>query len=118
MVYADGYESWSPKEVFDKAYKVAETALDRMTIESLELMARTDKLGNFIFNENDGNDYQSLHVGTRAFLISQYHLLRAYLNVLNLRLSCMDGGVECHPCGLSFEQILPMLREGFAVRRN
>ena len=25
VVYEDGYESWSPKDVFEKAYKVAET---------------------------------------------------------------------------------------------
>lgn len=30
----------------------------------------------------------------------------------------MEGGVDCMPYGLSFEQILPMLRDGFAIRRN
>ena len=42
----------------------------------------------------------------------------AYLTLLSLRQSCMEGGEVCHPYGLSFEQILPLIKEGFAVRRN
>lgn len=116
--YADGYKSWSPADVFEAAYKVAETPLDRVNIESAELMGRTDKLGQFIFNQNDGKDFQALPLGTRAFLIAQFHTMTAYAVLLNLRQSCMEGGVECRPYGLSFEQILPMIREGYAVRRN
>jgi len=32
--YADGYQSWSPANVFEAAYKVADTALDRVNIEA------------------------------------------------------------------------------------
>lgn len=116
--YADGYKSWSPADVFEAAYKVAETALDRVNIESADLMGRTDKLGQFIFNQNDGQDFQALPLGTRAFLIAQFHTMTAYAVLLNLRQSCMEGGVECRPYGLSFEQILPLIREGYAVRRQ
>jgi hypothetical protein len=38
VVYEDGYESWSPKDVFEKAYHVADTPLDRMYIEYNELV--------------------------------------------------------------------------------
>ena len=31
--YEGGYQSWSPAEPFEKAYKVANTQLDRMYIE-------------------------------------------------------------------------------------
>lgn len=116
--YADGYQSWSPKDVFEEAYKVAETPLDRVNIESQEMMARVDKLGVFIHNQNDGKDYQALPLGTRAMLLAQFHMMCAYINLLNLRQSCMEGGVECRPYGLSFEQILPLLREGYAIRRE
>lgn len=116
--YADGYQSWSPANVFEEAYKVAETALDRVNIEVADLMARTNKLGQFIFNQNDGNDFQALEIGTRAFLIAQFNMMGAYLNLLCLRQSCMEGNEECRPYGLSFEQILPLLKEGYAVRRN
>lgn len=30
----------------------------------------------------------------------------------------MESNEECRPYGLSFDQILPMLREGFAIRRE
>ena len=33
--YEDGYESWSPAEPFDKAYKVADTPLDRIDRKSV-----------------------------------------------------------------------------------
>lgn len=116
--YFDGYKSWSPKKVFEKAYKVAETPLDRVNIECAEIMERSEKLGTFIFNQNDGNDYQLLPLGTRAMLLAQFHAMGAYANLLNLRQSCMEGNEDCHPYGLSFEQILPLIREGYAVRRN
>lgn len=117
-MYPDGYKSWSPAHVFEEAYKIAETPLDRVNIEVDELMSRTNKLGEFIYNQNDGKDFQSLSLGTRAFLVAQHHAMRAYLILLNLRQSCMEGGEECHPYGLTFEQILPLLKEGYAVRRS
>lgn len=116
--YADGYQSWSPANVFEAAYKVADTALDRVNIEADELLYRTNKLGEFIFNQNDGKDFQSLKLGTSAFLIAQLNMMGAYLTLLKLRQESMTAGVDCHPSGLSFEQILPLIKEGFAVRRN
>lgn len=116
--YADGYQSWSPANVFEAAYKVADTALDRVNIEADELLYRTNKLGEFIFNQNDGKDFQSFKLGTRAFLIAQLNMMGAYLTLLKLRQESMAAGVDCHPSGLSFEQILPLIKEGFAVRRN
>ncbi len=118
VVYEDGYTSWSPAKIFEAAYHVAETALDQENIESKDLMERCSKLGVFIFNQNDSKEFQNLPVGTRAFLLAQFHMMQAYAVLLNLRLSCMEGNEECRPYGLSFEQILPMIREGFAVRRN
>lgn len=117
VVYPDGYESWSPKEVFEDTYKVSETPLDRLNIEIADLKQRADKLGSFIFNQNDGKDFHALPLGTRAFLLAQFHTMGTYLTLAALRQSCMEGNEECRPSGLSFEQILPMLREGFAIRR-
>lgn len=42
--YEDGYQSWSPKDVFEKAYKLAETWSDRLNIEREELDAKIEKL--------------------------------------------------------------------------
>lgn len=44
----EGYISWSPKDVFEKAYKVADTPLDRMYIEYKELMDKHNKLVLFL----------------------------------------------------------------------
>lgn len=46
--YADGYESWSPAEPFEEAYKLADTSLDRMQIEAEEVNGRYVKLAAFI----------------------------------------------------------------------
>lgn len=116
--YADGYQSWSPANVFEEAYKVAETPLDRVNIEVADLMERANKLGNFIYNQNDGKDFQALELGTRATLIAQDHMMGAYLKLLCLRESCMAGNIDCQLRDLTFEQILPLIKEGFAVRRN
>ena len=46
--YEDGYESWSPKDTFEKAYKIADTFLDRLHIEMRDLYEKMDKLSPFI----------------------------------------------------------------------
>lgn len=48
VMYQDGYESWSPAEPFEKAYKFAETFLDRLYIERTELHDKLAKLRSFI----------------------------------------------------------------------
>lgn len=118
IVGSDKSAGWLDKEVFEALYKVAETALDRVNIEASELKERTDKLGHFIFNLNDGKDYQSLPLGVRAFLMAQFHAMGSYLVLLFMRQSGMESDQEVCPSGLSFEQILPLLKEGFAIRRK
>ncbi|MBR8720183.1 hypothetical protein IX307_001393 [Bacteroides pyogenes] len=48
VVHEDGHESWLPKDVFEKAYKVADTPLNRMYIEYNELMDKYNKLVLFL----------------------------------------------------------------------
>lgn len=43
-----GCESWSPKDTFEEAYKIADTPLDRMYIEYNELMDKHNKLVLFL----------------------------------------------------------------------
>ena len=50
--YEGGYQSWSPKDVFEKAYQVAETPLDRMNIEYKEESERYEKGKKFVDNMN------------------------------------------------------------------
>lgn len=49
--YPDGYKSWSPKETFEEAYKVADTCLDCMRIEYADVKERVLKLHTFLMSE-------------------------------------------------------------------
>ena len=77
--YEDGYESWSPAEPFEKAYKVADTPLDRMIIEYDELKQKIDKLDVFL----DSERFKTLDEKVKGLLSSQYHIMIAYSIVLS-----------------------------------
>ena len=47
--YQDGYESWSPAEPFEKAYKICDTFMNRLQIELSELSDKQEKLGKFFW---------------------------------------------------------------------
>lgn len=111
--YEDGYESWSPAETFEKAYKVADTPLDRMSIEENELDDRMQKLYAF----SRGDKFKELDSATRAMLSVQYSSMSEYLYVLRLRSTKMvsnDGGC----LGMSFGSAIALLKSGFAIRRS
>ena len=83
--YEDGYESWSPAEPFEKAYKVADTPLDRMLIEYDELKQKIDKLDVFL----DSEKFKTLDEKVKGLLSSQYHIMIAYSIVLSERMRLM-----------------------------
>lgn len=80
------YDSWSPKDVFEKSYQVAEDFKDRLIIEFKELKERFNKLDAFL----DENDYDKIveKCGTvqTALMLFQYHAMRRYYNVLKTRI--------------------------------
>ena len=83
--YEGGYESWSPAESFEKAYKVADTPFDRMVIEYDELKQKIDKLDVFL----DSEKFKTLDEKVKGFLSSQYHIMIAYSVVLTERMRLM-----------------------------
>ena len=89
VVYEDGYESWSPKDVFEKAYKPSDTVLDRLKIERNELRERIEKLEDFIglnfseAKENVGSLQAALLVCQRSYMVD-------YLDVLQTRIDLME----------------------------
>lgn len=111
--YENGYESWSPAEPFEKVYQVADTPLDRMTIEENELTDRMKKLTSFI----SGNKFKELDIATRAMLTSQYESMREYLAALCMRSTKMESG-EGSYTNFSFCVAVNLLKQGFAVRRQ
>ena len=83
--YEGGYESWSPVEPFEKAYKVADKPLDRMIIEYDELKQKIDKLDVFL----DSEKFKTLDEKVKGLLSSQYHIMIAYSIVLSERMRLM-----------------------------
>ena len=83
--YQDGYESWSPAETFNKAYKLADTPLDRMIIEHQELSNKINKLGEFIYSEK----FNSLNLNQRILLNMQFNIMIEYSLVLTERMKSM-----------------------------
>lgn len=80
--YEDGYRSWSPKVVFDKAYRVSETHTDRMMIEQEELEARYLADRKFSFSQ----EFRSLPEVKRKLLTRQLDQMEGYLYILSRRI--------------------------------
>lgn len=111
--YQDGYESWSPKDVFEGAYKIADTALDRMLIEGEDLTIKLEKLQAFTCTSKFGE----LDAATRAMLVAQANIMQEYQGVLNQRYTKMESG-EGSLGNLSFSVAIALLKSGFAIRRT
>lgn len=80
--YEDGYQSWSPKEVFEKSYRVSETHLDRMNIELQEVQERYLKGRKFSFSQ----DFRKLSERKRNALRKQLDSMENYLYLLSHRI--------------------------------
>lgn len=79
------YDSWSPKSVFEQAYKCADNVLNRLQIEFSELAERLDSLDELL---SRGFDHVAEKVGYKqaAMLISQRMAMKAYFDVLDTRI--------------------------------
>ena len=79
--YEDGYQSWSPADVFEKAYKPSETRLDLLHIECDELRARSKELDVYL---NEGFEKVAAEIGRSLtmLLVLQSSYLHNYLGVL------------------------------------
>lgn len=80
--YEDGYRSWSPKEVFERAYKVSETYLDRMRIEHDEEKTRYHNIADFIFSAK----FRQLPKEEKQRIRLQAEIMRSKLLVLGNRI--------------------------------
>lgn len=113
--YQDGYESWCPKEVFDKAYKCSESFLDRLHIELKDLYSKMDNLTPFIdsgkIDEVVTDKYQN------HLLRLQHRIMSRYINVLECRIGRIDGSPEAPLHKMSFGDAIEILKQGGAIRR-
>lgn len=92
VVYEDGYESWSPKDVFEKAYKPSETVLDRLKIERYELKERIEKIEALLENGINEVVKKAGGVPQAVLLILQDSYMITYLKVLETRIDLMEEG--------------------------
>lgn len=74
--YDNGYESWSPKDVFEQSYRVAETFLDRLRIERDELHDRYVKAKNYLSSPLAEKQLTPREKGSLA---AQVEFMRQYL---------------------------------------
>nr|DAG24953.1 MAG TPA: Protein of unknown function (DUF2829) [Caudoviricetes sp.] len=111
--YEAGYQSWSPAEPFEKAYKLSETFLDRLCIEYTELMERAEKCNDFLAS----NKVKELDRTSQALLSVQSGLMYQYGFVLGDR---MDIVRKKKPVlyNFTFGTAVLLLEAGMAVRRG
>lgn len=76
--YEDGYISWSPKDVFEKAYKVADTPVDKLNIELTNISNKQDELNKFF----DTDEFKSLSTTNKNLLHAQFGAMLAYSSIL------------------------------------
>lgn len=74
--YDNGYESWSPADVFEQSYRVAETFLDRLRIERDELHDRYVKEKNYLSSPLAEKQLTPREKGSLA---AQVEFMRQYL---------------------------------------
>lgn len=94
--YPDGYRSWSPKKVFEEAYRVSETKLDRLKNELADLNAR-------ILDEVDNryNPNRIISPDDRWALDRQLDHMLEYADKLYERIQLMTDppqAVSAEPC--------------------
>lgn len=92
--YKDGYESWSPKEVFEEAYKCSETFLNRMEVELEELQEKQDKLNKFF----DTETFKSLSEKEKNLLHAQFGAMLSYTSILIERIRGAELSLNAGCC--------------------
>jgi len=80
--YTDGYRSWSPKNVFESAYRISETHVDRMKIELAHLNECICKATRAI------NTFGAISEDERWFIKKQLVAMQEYADNLHDRIRC------------------------------
>lgn len=84
------YDSWSPKDVFEQSYQVAEDFKDRLIIEFKELEDRFKKLDTFIEKYGFQKIAEICGPEQAALMLSQYHGMSLYYNALKYRIELLQ----------------------------
>lgn len=93
----DNYRSWSPQDVFERAYRPSETFLDRMRIEYDQLRERVLKLSAFIFSHG----FRKMPPNCRQKMLDQLSFMEKYLSVLGYRIDDAENEQKSSLVGLT-----------------
>lgn len=85
--YEDGYQSWSPKSTFEKAYKPSDSFVDRMRIELTDLHNRIVSLQGFMLSKK----YRELSYIKQYMLVRQFSTMHDYHAALAKRLDYYES---------------------------
>lgn len=111
--YKDGYKSWSPKSVFDEAYKLAETFLDRMKLEFESEVGKFQKGATFIRSEK----FNELPLVARVLLYAQNKTQKMYCGLLENRIDTAENNNPLLKL-FDFGTAIKFLEAGGAIRRS
>ena len=114
--YDDGVESWLPKDVFEKAYKIAETPVDRMQIEAEEVNGRYVKLAAFIDSGKMDEVVNDMY--NKCLLEMQCCTMFDYIRLLDTRIQRMQGSDGAKVIKMNFGMAIMALKAGFPIRRS
>lgn len=83
-----GYVSWSPRDIFEEAYKVVKTPepsthIDRMEIESLDLHEKINRLQTFMHSDK----FEGLSDQDQSDLHNQVSAMKLYVEIVDRRLA-------------------------------
>jgi len=88
--YEDGFKSFSPKSVFENAYKIADDFLDRLRIERDEVSARLSKLRAFTTTPW----FDAFSTRNKELMQKQDECMAAYLTILTARIELAEEEVK------------------------
>lgn len=111
--YKDGYKSWSPKSVFDEAYKPCETFLDRMKVEFEGEVDKFKKGDTFIRSEK----FNELPLVARVLLYAQNKTQKMYCGLLENRIDAAENNNPLLKL-FDFGTAIKFLEAGGAIRRS
>jgi len=86
--YENGYQSWAPKDVFERDYRLSGTWQERLANERSELNERTNKLAVFVAGET----FAAMPESTKEELFAQLEIQSTLLAVLDIR--CESAGIS------------------------
>lgn len=111
--YKDGYKSWSPKSVFEEAYKPIETFLDRMKVELEGELDKFDKGDIFIHSAK----FNELPLVARVLLYAQNKTQKMYCDLLENRIATAENRDPLLKL-FDFGTAIKFLIAGGAIRRS